>query len=1260
MGARQRLRDCKGQVLLCFLLGTLWEAGSGQIRYSVPEEMDKGSFVGDLSKDLGLEPQELSERGARIVSGGKKQHFTLNLQNGHLYVSEKIDRESMCGQISQCLMTLQVLMEEPVKLVHAEVEILDINDNSPTFPVEEILLEIREITTPGARFHLQDAQDPDIGNNSLQNYLLGRSTHFSLNVQTKAGGTKYAELVLEKALDREEQAEHQLLLIATDGGDPARTGETQIRIRVLDVNDNAPRFQRSLYEVSVPEDVQTGTAVVKVQATDRDEGSNAEITYSLIKLSEASSLLFQIGPTSGELKIVGSLDFEADQLHELEVQAIDGGGLSALAHILLRVTDVNDNPPEITITSLFSPVPEDSPLGTIIALFNVHDRDSAENGRIRCAISRQVPFEISSSFDNYYSLISIEILDRERILGYNITITAEDRGDPPLTSYQVIQLQVSDKNDNPPVFHQSHYLAYVMENNLPGATISSPKASDADSEDNARVTYSIANETFQGSPLSSYISINSETGVLYALRSFDYEQFRQLQLRVTARDSGDPPLSSNVTLTLFILDQNDNAPEILYPAFPTDGSSGVELAPRAAEPGYLVTKVVAVDGDSGQNAWLSYRLLKSTEPGLFSVGLHTGEITTTRAFLGKDSIKQTLVVAVTDNGEPPLSATISITVAVADSIPEILSDLSNLMTPEFPNDSNLTFYLVIAVAAVSCLFFSFIILLLALRLRRRHMELGSASTHLESVQVSRFLGIDGVQAFLQTYSHEVSSTIDSRKSHLKFSASNSQEFTSKQGSDQRESIMSWDACNKANEEQAFIKRCILSESAPLGAALCSCPARLGSERRATVFHLDDLLRSLNEHIIEESWDSYIRLAAFSHSAPEPKDSPFPEERGLSSLTRNIWELPKPRLKRKRGGDSSAGQREETMRPRERGKDLVVGNLVKDQGLEARDLPALKTRLLSGAEKEYFTVNVENGGLYIRITVVDANDNPLVFSQDVYRVSLQENLPLGSSVLGLMAMDLDEGSPLSSSKTLALYIDEVTTISLFFSNLTMLLTSLRTIPLESAIESISSSDLDLEVECPILSSAATWSSCNCLLVHLSMATVRASFYSSPTMNKQVRTFVTLQAMMQTPLFSAPMLLREISLCTAVTTQDPSGSGLRLAYSEQQDVDPGIFSLELRKGEVSISRALTDRDAAGHRLLVSVQDRGQPCLSTTVCLHLVFADSLQEAPPEMRDQNGKHSDCTNSQNSLLCRFSDEYLLLPAQRRQELIQTLRWNRD
>ncbi|CAM2099353.1 unnamed protein product [Caretta caretta] len=281
------------------------------------------------------------------------------------------------------------------------------------------------------------------------------------------------------------------------------------------------------------------------------------------------------------------------------------------------------------------------------------------------------------------------------------------------------------------------------------------KANDVDWRENARVTYSIIEGDRSEVPLSSYISINSETGALYALRSFDYEQFREIRFQVQAQDGGSPPLSSNVSVTLFILDQNDNSPHILHPSFPTDGSTGVELAPRSSELGYLVTKVVAVDADSGQNSWLSYQLLKATEPGLFSVGLHSGEIRTARSFVDKDALKQSLVVLVKDNGQPPLSATATVTVVVADNIPEILSDLSSLSAPADPQ-SSLTLYLVIAVASVSSLFFTFILVFLALRLRRwRNSQLfDSSSVTFSGVPVSQFVGIDGVRAFLHTSAQE--------------------------------------------------------------------------------------------------------------------------------------------------------------------------------------------------------------------------------------------------------------------------------------------------------------------------------------------------------------------------------------------------------------------------------------------------------------------------------------------------------------------------
>ncbi|XP_074924126.1 protocadherin gamma-A12-like isoform X16 [Chelonoidis abingdonii] len=755
----------KGQVLFCLILVNVWEAISGQIRYSIPEEMQKGSIVGNIAKDLGLDIKDLSDRGVRIVGRGRTQYFTLNIKSGHLYPTERVDREQLCGQLETCLLNFEIIVEDKMKVFGVEVEITDINDNAPRFQEDELEFRISELAAVGTRYSLEGAQDPDVGTNSVQGYYLSSNKHFSLDVQTGADGDKYAELVLEKSLDREEQAVHDLILIATDGGDPVRSGSAQIRVIILDANDNAPVFSQPVYKVSVLENVPVGSLLLTVNATDLDEAINSEITYSLRKMKDKASQIFQVDSKTGEISTVGNLDYEEAALHEMEVQAKDVGDLSARSKVLIAVIDVNDNAPEITVTSAIKSVSEDSPPGTVIALINLHDRDSGENGEVTCSIPRNIPFWLQKSFDNYYSLVTDRPLDREQVLDYSVTVTAADRGTPPLSSTATILVQLSDINDNAPVFNQTSYTLYITENNPRGASLYSLKANDPDWKENARVTYSITEEDRSEVPLSSSISINSETGVVYALCSFDYEQFREIRFQVQAQDGGSPPLSSNVSVTLFILDQNDNSPHILHPSFPTDGSTGVELAPRSSEPGYLVTKVVAVDADSGQNAWLFYQLLKATEPGLFSVGLQSGEIRTARSFLDKDALKQSLVVLVKDNGQPPLSATATVTVVVADSIPEILSDLSSLSVPADPQ-SSLTLYLVIAVASVSCLFLTFLIVLVTLRLRwwRKSQLFDSSSVTFSGVPVSQFVGLDGVRAFLHSYSHEVSLTTDSRKS----------------------------------------------------------------------------------------------------------------------------------------------------------------------------------------------------------------------------------------------------------------------------------------------------------------------------------------------------------------------------------------------------------------------------------------------------------------------------------------------------------------
>ncbi|XP_063025245.1 protocadherin gamma-A10-like [Melospiza melodia melodia] len=769
-GRRQR-------ALLWAVLLAAWEAAWGQLRYSVPEEMPKGSFVGDVAKDLGLQLPVLRDRGLRIVERGRTQYFALHGKTGHLVTAERIDREQLCRLVKKCVLRCELIVEEEMKFYEIEVEITDINDNEPSFKEIELEQRMSEATAPGSRFPLPDAHDPDSGRNSLQSYELSGDEHFSLAVQAGPGGDQRPELVLAKALDREEAAFHELVLRAMDGGDPARTGTARIRVTVVDANDNAPVFSQAEYMVHVPEDVPVGSTLVTVTATDADEGANGHVKYSLHRITEGASELFHLETETGEITLKKNVDFEDISSFELEVQARDDGELFDAAKVTVSVTDVNDNAPELTVSSSLTEISEDAPSGTVVALLHVNDRDSGANGEVRCSLDKDFPFRLQSSHGSYYSVVTARELDREQVSEYNVTVRAADGGSPSLQSSAVLALRVLDVNDNAPVFAEERYSARLAENNAAGALVLTVRATDADWGQNARVRYRLAEGRVRGAPLSSYVSVQAETGALYALRSLDYEQLRELQLCVRAEDGGAPALSSNVSVRLQIMDENDNAPQVLYPpaAAAAAAWSGVELAPRRSEAGALVAKVVAVDADAGQNAWLSYELAKATEPGLFRVGLHSGEVRTARSPLARDAARHSLVVLVRDHGRPALSATATLSVVLAESVAELLAELGSAAheaaAPGEPAAS-LTRWLVLAVAAVSCLFVAFLLLLLALRLRRCHRQqlLPPDSGASRGVPVSHFVGIDGVRAFLQSYSHDVSLTADSRKSHLRFSA----------------------------------------------------------------------------------------------------------------------------------------------------------------------------------------------------------------------------------------------------------------------------------------------------------------------------------------------------------------------------------------------------------------------------------------------------------------------------------------------------------
>ncbi|NXX40553.1 PCDGA protein, partial [Tricholaema leucomelas] len=671
LGRRQR-------ALLCCVLLSAWEVAWGQLRYSVPEEMPKGSFVGDLAKDLGLQMATFSGSGVRILDKGRTQYFSLHGKTGHLVTAERIDREQLCDSEQQCVLRCELIVEGEMKVYGVEVEITDINDNSPQFREAEKEVRVSETTAPGSRFPLARAHDPDAGSNSLLSYELSGDEHFSLAVQAGPSGYRRPELVLAKALDREETAVYELVLRARDGGEPSRTGTARIRVVVLDANDNSPVFSLSEYSVRVPEDMPVGSALVTVTATDPDDGIYGHVKYSFQTVSVKASQIFQLNFETGEIKLLRGLDFEEGDSYELEVQAEDGEGLSDTAKIVITVTDVNDNVPEISVSSTLSEISEDAPQGTVVALLHVQDRDSGTNGQVRCSLDAGVPFRLEKSFEGYYRVVTTKELDREEVAEYNVTVRAADGGSPPLWSSTVLTLRVLDVNDNAPVFSEESYSARLPENNAAGALVLTVRARDADWGQNARVRYRLGEGRVRGVPLSSYVSVQAETGALYALRSFDYEEVREVGLWVLAEDGGSPALSSNVSVRIVIVDENDNAPQVLYPPpAPVSGSgvrgwSGVELAPRSAEPGPA---------------------------------------------------------------------------------------------------GSLTRWLVLAVAAVSCLFLAFLLLLLALRLRRwRRSQLPPPADGISrGVPATHFVGIDGVRAFLRSYSQEMSLTADSRKSQLRLS-----------------------------------------------------------------------------------------------------------------------------------------------------------------------------------------------------------------------------------------------------------------------------------------------------------------------------------------------------------------------------------------------------------------------------------------------------------------------------------------------------------
>ncbi|XP_053522446.1 LOW QUALITY PROTEIN: protocadherin beta-7-like [Artibeus jamaicensis] len=751
-GRAERAGRTSQVLLLCAFLGVSG-AGAEPLRYFVAEETERGTFLASLANDLRLRAGELAARGSRIVSDQNPGLLLLNPLTGDLLLGEKLDREELCGPTEPCVLPFQVLLEKPFQIFRAELWVRDVNDHSPVFLEREIPLKILESTTPGAAFLLERAQDLDVGTDNVRNYTISANTYFHINVHDRGEGNLYPELVLDRVLDREQLPELSLTLTAVDGGSPPRSSTAVVRILVLDINDNAPAFVQSLYKAQVPEDSPVSSPVAAVSARDLDAGSNGEIVYAFFYATERILKTFQINPTSGSLHLKSELNYEDMQNYTITIQAQDGGGLSGKCTMVVQVTDVNDNAPELLLSSLLTSVPENS-AETIVAVFKIRDKNSGNNAKMVCSIQDDLPFLLKPSVENFYTLHT-ETLDRETTAEYNITITVTDLGTPRLKTEHNITVLVSDVNDNAPVFTQTSYTLFIRENNSPALHMGSVSATDTDAGANAQVTYSLLQPQDPSLPLHSLVSINADNGHLFALRALDFEALQAFEFLVGATDRGAPALSSQALVRVQVLDANDNAPFVLYPL--QNGSAPcTELVPRAAEPGYLVSKVVAVDGDSGQNAWLSYQLLKATEPGLFGVWAHNGEVRTARLLSERDAAKHRLLLLVKDNGEPPLSASVTLHVLLVDGFSQAYLPLPEAAAGAAAQSDPLTVYLVIALASVSSLFLFSVLAFIAVRLCRRGRAglVGGCSVP-EGHFPGHLVDVSGTGTLSQSYQYEV-------------------------------------------------------------------------------------------------------------------------------------------------------------------------------------------------------------------------------------------------------------------------------------------------------------------------------------------------------------------------------------------------------------------------------------------------------------------------------------------------------------------------
>ncbi|KAG8448406.1 hypothetical protein GDO86_015485 [Hymenochirus boettgeri] len=660
-----------GTYLLAVLIACIvYESGAQEKNYIVREELTENVLIGNLRKDLNLtlDPDIALSTPLQfklVYKTGDVPLIRVEENTGEIFTtSNRINREKLCSGIfseNKCFYEVEVavLPDEVFRLVKIRFLIEDINDNSPLFPSTVINISIPENTAVNSRYSVPSAIDPDVGINGIQHYeLLKGQNVFGLDVIETPEGDKWPQLIVQQSLDREQKDTYVMKIKVEDGGNPAKSSTAILQVTVTDVNDNRPVFKEKDIEVNIAEDAAVGTSVTQLHATDADLGSNAKIHFYFgNQISNLAKRHFAIDNNTGLITVKEPLDREESPYHKLTVLASDGSSTPSRATVTINITDINDNIPSIDTRYIINPengtvlLSEKVPLNTKIALITVTDKDADLNGKVTCFTDHDVPFKLKPVFDNQFLLETAAPLDYETTREYAIKIVASDSGKPSLNQSSMLLIKIKDENDNAPIFTLPLIGLSFIENNSPGTELTKISATDADSGRNAELSYML------GPNAPTIFNLDRRTGILTAVRKLDREKQDRYSFTVIAKDNGNPSLQANTTVTLSVLDQNDNSPSFTHNEYNFYVPENLPLYGT-------VGLITVTDADSGENAVVTLSLVNARDN--FLIDPLTGVIRPNITFDREQQASYTFQVKATDKGNPQKSSTVKVTIFVED------------------------------------------------------------------------------------------------------------------------------------------------------------------------------------------------------------------------------------------------------------------------------------------------------------------------------------------------------------------------------------------------------------------------------------------------------------------------------------------------------------------------------------------------------------------------------------------------------------------